>query len=137
MGVVVPDLENPVFGPILDGIAARLSREGYYMLAADGGESEGDQIRLIDELAARRVDGLILATAKREDRAVSACLQAGIPTVLVNRGEDRLRVPTVTTDDECSARLAVKYLVAQEHRQNRVFGGAGQFINGCFAAAGV
>lgn len=117
VGVVVPNLANPVFAPILDGINAALTQEGYSMLVADSGENDAAQISLVEELIARRVDGLILATAKRNDQAVSVCLHAAIPTVLVNRGEDGLRVSTVVSDDERGIELAVQHLVSLGHRQ--------------------
>ncbi len=43
----------------------------------------------MEQLIGRRVDGLILATARRSDPVLTHCLEAGMPTVLVNRAEDR------------------------------------------------
>lgn len=117
VGVVVPDLANPVFAPILDGIGEHLASEGYSMLVADGGASEESQVNIVEELIARRVDGLILATAKRQDPVLSVCLNAGIPTVLVNRREDGLRATSIVTDDLGGMRLAVEHLVSLGHRR--------------------
>jgi LacI family transcriptional regulator, galactose operon repressor len=117
VGVVVPDLANPVFAPILGGISATLAREGYSILVADAGKDEADQIKIVEELLARRVDGLVLATARRRDPVVSLCLRAGIPTVLVNRTEDRRRTPSVVTDDVGGMRLAVGHLLALGHER--------------------
>ncbi|MGL4284891.1 MAG: LacI family DNA-binding transcriptional regulator [Phreatobacter sp.] len=116
VGVVLPDLANPVFPPILDGIGAHLASEGYSMLVADGGTDEAGQIAMLEELIARRVDGLVLATARRDEPVLTVCLEAGVPTVLVNRGEDRLRVASVVSDDLGGMGLAVEHLVSQGHR---------------------
>src|SRR5262245_26961691 len=61
VGVVLPDLANPVFAPILGGISTTLARGGYSVLVAD--TAEVDHIKIVEELIARRVDGFVLATA--------------------------------------------------------------------------
>lgn len=117
VGVVLPDLANPVFAPILDGIGAALAQGGYSMLVAEGGADEGRQVAIVEELIARRVDGLVLATVRRSDPVLTVCLGAGVPTVLVNRAEDDLRAATVVSDDIGGMRLAVEHLVALGHRR--------------------
>jgi len=117
IGVVVPDLANPVFAPILGGIGTALTERGYSMMVADSGEDETVQADIVEKLIARRVDGLVLAIAKRDDVTVSLCLKAGVPTVLVNRGEDALRASTVVSDDESGIALAVQHLARLGHRR--------------------
>ena len=65
VGVVLPDLANPVFAPILGGIEAELARHGYSALVAHAPAEAGAQQELVDRLIGRRVDGLILATVRR------------------------------------------------------------------------
>ena len=117
IGVVVPDLANPVFAPILGGIGTTLAARGYSMMVADSGEDEAGQADIVEKLIARRVDGLVLATAKRDDATVSLCLKAGVPTVLVNRGEDGLRASTVVSDDAGGIAVAVAHLAGLGHRR--------------------
>lgn len=115
VGVVVPGLANPVFAPILDGIAAQLASEGYSMLVADGGADEAGQVAIVEALIARRVDGLVLATVRRDDPVLTVCLKARIPTVLVNRREDGLRASSIVSDDIRGMCLAIEHLVAIGH----------------------
>lgn len=117
VGVVLPDLANPVFAPILDGVGAALAEAGYSMLVADGGADAARQTAIVEELIARRVDGLVLATARRSDPVLTVCLDAGVPTVLVNRAEDQARAATVVSDDFCGMRLAVEHLAGLGHRR--------------------
>lgn len=116
VGVVLPDLANPVFAPILDGVGAALAEQGYSMLVADGGADGARQVMIVEELIARRVDGLLLATARRSDPVLTVCLEAGVPTVLVNRAEDQPRAATVVSDDICGMRFAVEHLAGLGHR---------------------
>jgi LacI family transcriptional regulator len=116
IGVLLPDIANPVFAPILGGIAEALSAQGYSPIVADAGNNPSQQIAYVDNLLNQRVDGLILATVSRDDDVVGYCVDRGLPVVLVNRFEFRDRVSSVVSDDERGMRLAVDHLVAIGHR---------------------
>jgi LacI family transcriptional regulator len=115
VGVVLPDFANPVFGPILRGVECGLAAAGYSALLANAGPGGEDAMRLVEELMERRVDGLILASARKDDPVLSACLDAGTPTVLVNRAEERGRASAVVSDDHAGMVLAVEHLASLGH----------------------
>jgi LacI family transcriptional regulator len=115
VGVVIPDIANPVFPPILRGIEDAFAEAGYTAVLANtdnDGDREGTIFR---EMLARRVDGLILATARRCDPLVDQCLAQAIPVVLINRTVDRGDVSFVVNDDAFGIGLAVALLAAQGH----------------------
>lgn len=116
VGVLVPDIANPVFGPILSGIEAVLAESGYLAFVANAG-SDDRLGTVLDAFIGRRVEGLILATVRSEDDALTRCLDAGIPTVLVNRAEARQRVSAVMSDDVLGLELAVRHLASLGHRR--------------------
>src|SRR5437899_9216572 len=74
IGVLLPDIANPVFAPILSGVTEALSLEGYSPIVADVGIDASRQRVLVDNLLNQRVDGLILATVARNDDIVGYCL---------------------------------------------------------------
>src|SRR6516164_195961 len=106
IGILLPDIANPVFAPILSGASERLSSQGYSVIVADVGNDETRQLDLAAGLVARRVDGLILATVSRDDPLVGYCIAQGIPAVLVNRAETRARLSAVISDDALGMQLA-------------------------------
>ncbi len=116
VGVLLPDIANPVFAPILSGIAEVLATEGYSPIVADAGNDSSQQIAFVDNLLNQRVDGIILATVSRDDDVVGHCLERRLPVVLVNRFEFRDRVSSIVSDDELGMRLAVDHLVSNGHR---------------------
>ncbi|MEH2548947.1 LacI family transcriptional regulator [Bradyrhizobium sp. AZCC 2262] len=116
IGILLPDITNPVFAPILAGIAEVLSKEGLAPIVADAGNDASQQIAFVDRLLNQRVDGLILATVSRDDALVGHCLERGLPVVLVNRSEASDRVPSVVSDDAKGMALAVDHLVSNGHR---------------------
>jgi LacI family transcriptional regulator len=117
VGVLVPDIANPVFSPIISGVSETLGAQGYSTIVADVGSEPKRQAALVDELIARRVDGLILATVRRDDTVLRHCLEMKLPVVLVNRADEADRVPAVVSDDPLGMSLAVDHLVALGHRR--------------------
>jgi LacI family transcriptional regulator len=116
VGVVVPDLRNPLFPPIARGIEERLEPAGYTSLLANT-DNDPERERLsFDALRARQVDGYITATAKR-DHPLLRQIAAERPLVLVNRATDDERLPSVTADDRAGTRQAVEHLAALGHRR--------------------
>lgn len=117
VGVIVPDLTDPLFPPILRGIEDTLVAAGYTTLIANSYNDPARDLRSFRTMQERKVDGLVLATARRKDRVVEECVAAGIPVVLVNRTVDRPAVPSVVNDDIAGARLAVEHLIGLGHRR--------------------
>jgi LacI family transcriptional regulator len=115
VGMLVPDLANPVFAPILAGVEATMAERGYAVLVA---HASGDAValELVEGLVARRAEGLILATARERDPVLARCRALGLPTVLVNRADPDQRFSAVTPDDCEGIRLAVRHLIGIGHR---------------------
>jgi LacI family transcriptional regulator len=73
VGVIVPDLTNPLFPPIVRAVERTLGKEGYVTMLADSDNSRETESAILDSLRARQVDGLILATAWLQDEIVTRC----------------------------------------------------------------
>lgn len=114
--ILVPDISNSVFAPILSGASERLVTEGYTVIVADVGSDKDKQLDIAAGLLARRVDGFILATVSKDDPLVAFCLEQSIPAVLVNRTEAQSRLSSVVSDDELGMQMAVDHLVGLHHQ---------------------
>jgi LacI family transcriptional regulator len=117
VGVLIPDLANPVFPPILRGIESALGEAGYTAIIANTDNDPDRACQALERLAARRVDGMILATVTQGDPLVARCRKLGLPVVLVNRGGDAGSASSVTNDDTRGLALAVEHLVGLGHRR--------------------
>jgi LacI family transcriptional regulator len=115
IGVLIPDLTNPLFPPILRGIEDRLETGGYTPLIANTDNDPERELLDSQAMRARQVDGIIAATARRDHRLHDALLEAGIGLVLVNRRQDELPVSSATADDRMGMRLSVEHLVSLGH----------------------
>lgn len=117
VGMVIPDLRNPLFPPIVRGIEDRFRRTGYTLLLANTDQDLDRERSILDVMQARHVDGVIMATARREHPVIAGLQQAGVPLVLVNRTADSPVVSSVTADDHTGIGQAVQHLVSLGHRQ--------------------
>ena len=123
IGMLLPDLANPLFPPIVRGIEDGLRTDGYVLILANTDRDQARERSLVDALMARRIDGLVLATAERTYPLLDELAAARIPVVLVNRTVDAPAVPTVTSDVHQGVGLAVKHLVELGHRRIAHVGG--------------
>jgi LacI family transcriptional regulator len=117
VGVVVPDLTNPVIPPIIRGIEEVLWSAGLACLLADTDNDVEREAAAVAELRARRCEGLIIATATRESQTVAALNGADPPAVLVTRDIDDGSLPFVAADDAAGVGQAVSHLVELGHRR--------------------
>ncbi|GGX00943.1 LacI family transcriptional regulator [Pigmentiphaga litoralis] len=117
VGVVLPDIGNPIFPSILWGLEQVLAEQGYVPIVVNVGADTQRQRFIIDQMVGRQVDGLVLATAERDDAILDHCVKEGIPVVIVNRGEDIGRVSCVVSDNRLAMRLTVDHLVGLGHRK--------------------
>lgn len=115
IGVVVPDITDSVFPPIIRGIEDGLAQRGYVAMLANTDGNTRRQARVIEAMRARGVDGLILASVLRNDRMVSQ-LVAGIPVVTVSRRTDDPHFSSVVHDEDDGIGRLVTHLVSLGHR---------------------
>jgi LacI family transcriptional regulator len=116
VGVVIPDLTNPLFPPIVRGIEDRLAAAGYTPLIVNTDNDAERERSHLEAMLARQVDGLIAATARLDVGVLAATAARRTPLVLVNRSLEDDSVPAVTVDDRRGIALAVEHVAALGHR---------------------
>jgi len=115
IGVLIPDLNNPLFPPIVRGLEDRLAEYGYVALL---GNTDGDlnKERLVfEQMRARHVDGYVLATATFNNPILAEAHAADLPVVLMNRIAQDYPFSSVSVDNEQGVRAAVAHLVSLGH----------------------
>jgi LacI family transcriptional regulator len=130
IGVLVPDLMNPLFPPIVRGIQDRLEQAGYTPLIANTDNDPERERNDFEAMRARQVDGVITATARLDHGLLDEMAAAGLPIVLVNRRLEDGLLPSATADDHAGARLAVEHLAALGHSRIAHLGGPQEVSTG-------
>jgi LacI family transcriptional regulator len=117
VGLVIPDLTNPLFPPIVRGIEDVLEPAGFSGLIVNTDNDPGRERAQIEVLRSRQVEGLIVATARVKHPLLEQLHREGVVMVMVNRRPDGVDVPSITPDDAAGVALAVRHLAGLGHRR--------------------
>jgi DNA-binding LacI/PurR family transcriptional regulator len=120
LGVVMPDMRNPFFPDILDGVWSAIEDTQYQPLLAVRPPSHRTEQALIETMLDHKIDGFVLiAPIIGHDDLWQ--LTTTVPIVMLGRHESGGAFDTVNNDDEEGAFLAVSHLIAQGHRRIAFF----------------
>lgn len=115
VGVLIPDLMNPVFPPIIRGIQDTAEAVGYTVITASTDDEDAKERDALRMMQGRSIEGVIIATARRTDPIVEECIENDIPFVLVNRTVDRDGVNAVVIDEDFGIRSVLDHLIGLKH----------------------
>lgn len=100
IGLVLPNISNPVFPRFAQGVIAAAAQESYEVFVATTQDDADTLSQIVSTLVARNVDGVILAAALREDATALRTLRtAKIPYVYLSRRSPKLEGDFVGIDD--------------------------------------
>jgi len=117
IGVLIPDLNNPLFPPIVRGLEDRLAADGYVALIGNTDSDDEREEMVFELMRARHVDGYVMATATAHSKVLAEAAEAGLPVVLMNRLAEEYSFPSVSVDNERGVRMAVAHLAGLGHRR--------------------
>ena len=117
--VLLPDLANPFFSTILEGISSHLSHEGYSLLIASTKQIHESGERLIDYLDDVRADGIIILDGSLDPQVVEMLKDAPQANRILFACEwiEGTKFPSVRCQNRNGARTAVRHLYELDHRK--------------------
>ena len=117
IGLVVPDLLHPFFAQVAKAISAAIRGQGYGLIITSSEEDAELERREIEQLLARRVDVLLIASAQGSAESFRRIEKSQTPYVLIDRRFAGLAANFVGVDDAAVGRLATDHLIAQGCRR--------------------
>ena len=117
IGVIIPDLTNTLFPPIVRGIESILEARGYASIIVNTDNEAVRKIKLLNVLLERGVDGIIDAAADIIDPKMIDAFDQGLPIVTVNRQIEGSSIPSIINDDATGIQQLLKHLVEKGHRK--------------------
>jgi LacI family transcriptional regulator len=117
VGLVVPDLVHPFFGEIAMGMSRVLRRSGLSLLIASSEEDPKLEKQEIEQLLARQVDALVVASTQKSAKAFELIEEHRTPYVLIDRKVQGLDANFVGVDDREVGTLATEHLIARGCRR--------------------
>jgi len=115
IGLLVPDVRNPFFADLAHTVEQAALVHGFVTLLGNANERKDQQDRYLDNLIARRVDGIIVAPLGDGSGSIRSVVAREIPAVFIDRTIDGIELPSVTTDSDTGIREAVDHLAALGH----------------------
>ncbi|MDX3003540.1 LacI family DNA-binding transcriptional regulator [Kribbella solani] len=122
VGLVLPELRNPIFPAFAEVVAGALAQQGFTSLLCTrtlGGVSEADYV---DLLLQQQVSGVVFAggyyaQADAPHQHYELIQERKLPAVLVNAAVDHLGFPQVSSDDQVATEIAIGHLRALGHQR--------------------
>jgi DNA-binding LacI/PurR family transcriptional regulator len=122
IGLVLPELQNPIFPALAEVIGGALAQRGFTPVLCTrtaGGLSEADYVGMLLE---QQVSGVVFAGGHYAEQAAPhehyrLLRSRGVPVVLFNAAIDNLDFPCVSTDDVTAAGQAYTHLASLGHQR--------------------
>lgn len=116
IGVVTQAMDSPFYGEGLRGIERQLQQSGYAPLFMSGNWNEEEEIRCMEELISRGVDGIIVFAGCLGNSELKAYARK-VPIVVTGRLLRAKGVVSMQVDDQAGAVLATRHLLELGHRR--------------------
>ena len=117
IGLIVPDVVNPFFGPVVRGAENAARRAGYRVLLCNSESDLRLEQEYVRDLMSHRVEGLLIAPVSNNSSHTLFSLQRGeFPLVLLDRTLPELNCDSVVCDGALGARRLVEHLINVGHR---------------------
>lgn len=133
IGLVTPELENPIFPAFAQVIEAVLAQHRYTPVLCTqtpGGVAEDEYVEMLLE---RGVAGIVFVSGLHADTTAGRdrylrLRERGVPIVLINGYAPEIDAPFFSTDDVTAADLAVRHLVSLGHTRIGLAAGPDRYV---------
>ena len=133
IGLVMPELINPIFPAFAQVIESALSQRGYTPVLCTQSPSGATEEEYVEMLLERGVSGIIFVSGLHADTGADheryqLLVERRLPVVFVNGWLPSVEAPFVSSDEYAAMELAVSHLVALGHRRIGFASGPERFI---------
>ena len=123
LAVLVPDILDPFFSVLLQGVGDIARMHKYNIILCNSNNSENIETENISLLIESGVDGIIIVPSGNDVELADRLIEENIHCVFLDRIIDREDISCVISDDEDGAYQAIKYLLHLGHRDILYVGG--------------
>lgn len=117
IGMIIPDISNPIYSEASRGIEEIASKNKYNLIFCNTNYLHSKELKYINIFREYRIEGLILATAEIEDNYVSMLKREKFPCVLLFRQVKDEDINFVVVDNEKGAFKIVQHLITLGYKR--------------------
>lgn len=133
VGLVLPELDNPIFPAYAQAVEARLLTRGYVTILCCAGRTRASEDDYLPNLVDHGVAGLVIISGRHADlegdhEIYRSLRRRRCPMVFVNGDVPGLGVPSVSSDEIHAATVAVEHLAQLGHRRIGLLTGPDHYL---------
>lgn len=113
LGIVIPNISNPVYSEIIESAEDKSSQLGYSLLIYS--EHNKEKYEFLKLVRDNHVDGLLIASHDLDNYAIEELKKSEKPFVIVN-GKRKDVENYVVLDDKAAGKIATEYLIKLNHK---------------------
>jgi DNA-binding LacI/PurR family transcriptional regulator len=117
IGLLIPDLVNPFFAELARNVEDRAHDLGFNLVICNTDNDMNKEVKYIQLLRQKSVDGIIVATGVRNDAFLKELIVQNVPIALVAREMSVLAASTVLVDDFAGGYSATSHLIELGHKR--------------------
>ena len=116
LGIVVPDICNPVFSYMYKGIEKVCNETNYTLMLGNSGGDPDKECRVLENMLDHGVDGIFLVPGMKDSQVLERLKNADIPYVILQRKFPSVDANIVRSSDYEGGYLAAQHLYELGHR---------------------
>jgi DNA-binding LacI/PurR family transcriptional regulator len=141
VGLLVPDLENPIFPALAQAMEKRATEAGYASILCNTTAAAFREVDYVHMLLDRGADGMIFISCEMTNLSgdhdhYARLVDEGARLVFVNGALNTLNVPSVGVDERTAGELATQHLLDLGHERIGYVGGPDHYLPTRQKAAG-
>jgi LacI family transcriptional regulator len=117
IGIIIPDMNNPIYSEYLKLIEAYGRELGFSILICSTNNDPEKEEKQVTLFRQKQVDGFIIASKFKNDEVLKELINENIPLVLFALERPELSIDCVTIDDYLGGYKVTEYLLSLGHRQ--------------------
>jgi LacI family transcriptional regulator len=115
VGLVIPNLANPVYGEIAGALEAVCTQAGTLVVLCNSERDAARERHFVQTLRAKQVDGVVITPHSPALPLLAPLQAAGIPVVVLEHALEGLHC--IVVDEQAGGRLATEHLLGLGHRR--------------------
>jgi len=115
IGIIIPEIANPFFSAIVDGIEEAASKNDYTMILINSSYNDLKLEAKLENIS-NYVDGIIICNHMASDKEIKKIIQKKVPILALDIKIDNGIIPSIEVDNYRGMYSGIKYLIDQGHK---------------------
>ena len=117
IGLIISDIQNTFFTSVVRGIEDVALGRGYHLFLCNTDEDAAREDEYLEELAKKRVDGLIVASSAPRRNHARRLWDENIPFVFMDREIEGVNADVIRVNNQLGMRLIAEHLTNLRHER--------------------